>query len=414
MQTRDPRAKTWFLVSFAYLVLVALMGTLLRLNFFYPLTGIPYDHLLHAHSHTGMLGWVYSVLFTGLLLVFHPQGFWERRYKVLFWATQVANLGMLVTFLMQGYGAYSIAFSTLHILLSYAFILVFTKDTKALLKTYSVPEAYALKFVYAGLFYLFLSSFGPWGLAVIAANGLKDSNLYDQAIYFYLHFQYNGWFLLTLIGLFVNYLGGHTSLSIQPLARAFHLLAWTMIPAYALSLLGFEVSCIILGIALVTALLQLAGGLSLGASFRFGRPDNGGQPKVIQAIGIFVIGMFFLKWIFQAIGAVPLFHELSYQTREVVIGYLHLNMLGIVTAGLFYWGYQYRLLKLNTKIAKTGLWIFLTGFILSEILLFGQGLGSWGFQVGIPGFQQWAFGMHGLMLAGLGMMGIGEMKRSNV
>src|SRR5690606_41941784 len=37
----------------------------------------------------------------------------------------------------------------------------------------------------------------------IAANGLRDEPVFDMAVYFYLHFQYNGWLTLILFGLFL-------------------------------------------------------------------------------------------------------------------------------------------------------------------------------------------------------------------
>lgn len=409
-QTGRHTAKIWFLISFGYLVLVALMGVFLRFYFLHPISPIPFDYLLHAHSHLGMLGWVYSALFTGLLLAFHPQGIKQKRYKILFWFVQIANTGMLVTFLMQGYGAFSIAFSTLHILLSYGFIAAFVRDTHPLLKHFPEAKAYALKFTYAGLFFLFLSSFGPWGLAIISANGLQNTNLYDQAIYFYLHFQYNGWFLLSVIGLWMALFADKQDwLQPKPLASAFHLLSWTMIPGYALSLLGFEVPPLILWIALITALLQLAGSFRLYAGFRF-VPFFGGSnfPAVVKSLTSIVIGSFFLKWVFQLVGALPVSHELSYQTREVVIGYLHLNMLGIATCGLFYWFYKHQLLRLDNMTGQIGLWAFLFGFILSEGLLLGQGFFTHDFGTGIPYFQQWTLAMQTLMFVGFGMMGTGE------
>ena len=52
-----------------------------------------------------------------------------------------------------------------------------------------------------------ISTMGPWAIAVISAKGLAGSEYFNAAIYFFLHFQYNGWFAFAIIGLFFWLLG---------------------------------------------------------------------------------------------------------------------------------------------------------------------------------------------------------------
>ncbi len=49
--------------------------------------------------------------------------------------------------------------------------------------------------------YLVLSSIGPWAIGGVMATVGTESIWYKTSIYFYLHFQYNGWFILALLGL---------------------------------------------------------------------------------------------------------------------------------------------------------------------------------------------------------------------
>src|SRR5699024_8001397 len=65
-----------------------------------------------------------------------------------------------------------------------------------------IPKLSSL-FLQGAIVSLILSTFGPFLLGILAGNGLKDSVYFDMSIYFYLHFQYNGWLYFSLIGLFI-------------------------------------------------------------------------------------------------------------------------------------------------------------------------------------------------------------------
>src|SRR5690606_27007916 len=67
------------------------------------------------------------------------------------------------------------------------------------------------------------------------------------------------------------------------------------------------------------------------------------------------------------------------------IGYLHLVFLGIVSICLFAFLKHFRLLRLP----KILFWIYFTGFILSEALIFYKGLSQW---QGLPFFSDY-FGL---------------------
>src|SRR5690606_10949203 len=82
------------------------------------------------------------------------------------------------------------------------------------------------------------SSAGPWSLAALGANGLKDSPLFDAAVYFYLHFQYNGWIFLGLAAVLLALLArGGLELPERPLRALFWLYAAALPPAFLLSVL---------------------------------------------------------------------------------------------------------------------------------------------------------------------------------
>ena len=164
--------KKWVWLSFVYLILVGLLGCLLRLIFFYPIEGVNFKYFLHGHSHLAFLGWIFNAFFAALIFTYIPKK--ARTYKLLFWLLQVAVLGMLITFPIQGYAAASITFSTLHIFLSYWFAGKFLRDTSAK-RLGSSP--FSLAFVRWGLLFMVLSSIGPFALGAIMAKGLGGSDL---------------------------------------------------------------------------------------------------------------------------------------------------------------------------------------------------------------------------------------------
>nr|HMT12294.1 hypothetical protein [Ignavibacteria bacterium] len=143
-------------------MLVAAIGTWLRYMFVSPVQFPIFENLLHAHSHFAILGWLYNALYIAIVYLFVKEPAKQKKYNILFWITQVSIAGMLVSFTLQGYAAYSIAFSTLHIFCSYVFIYFVLKDISNIKN-----ETVSLKFIYGGLFFLFLSSLGPWGLVAV-------------------------------------------------------------------------------------------------------------------------------------------------------------------------------------------------------------------------------------------------------
>ena len=110
---------------------------------------------------------------------------------------------MLIAFPLQGYEAVSICFSTLSIIAGYYLAIIVWKAIGRL------PHSMPLQFLKWGLFYFVLSSLGPFATGPLIAMGKTGSALYYDVIYFYLHFQYNGWFVFAILSLFYQYMEAH-------------------------------------------------------------------------------------------------------------------------------------------------------------------------------------------------------------
>ncbi|HKK11450.1 MAG TPA: hypothetical protein VJ945_01360, partial [Flavobacteriaceae bacterium] len=134
--------------------IAALLGLLLRYIYVNPLA-INYRFLTHAHSHLAMLGWAYLMIYTFLVYYFVPKQ--KLVYTKLFWLTEIAVLGMLLSFPFQGYAAISISFSTLHIFCSYYFVYRFWKDM-------SIENTLVKNLVKTALIFMLISTIGVWCL----------------------------------------------------------------------------------------------------------------------------------------------------------------------------------------------------------------------------------------------------------
>ncbi|HSI89913.1 MAG TPA: hypothetical protein VK927_02305, partial [Adhaeribacter sp.] len=347
---------SWLKIAFLNLLIVALLGLFLRWQFVQPTEGINYKNFLHAHSHAALLGWLYSAFFIALLPAFLPAEIYRKKvYGWLFWLAQASVLGMLISFPIQGYALFSITFSTLHILFSYGFIYRFLKDSKSS-ELVKMKHTFSFRFIKAALFFLALSSLGPWAMGPIMASGNSFTNIYYNAIYFYLHFQYNGWFTFAALGLFF-WLLEHFQLTFnRKLATFFfQLLFWASLPAYLLSVLWTKPE------AWVYLIAGLAGLLQVLALLVFTRICIPFWPQLSARLSpwsrplfLFAFAAFVLKILMQDASALPYFAELSYKIRHFIIGYLHLVLIGFVSLFLFGWFLQMGWLQMKNQLAKIG------------------------------------------------------------
>jgi len=245
---------SWSKISLFFLLIIAVIGTLMRSVSFFDIL-FQYQHLLHAHSHVAFQGWIYT-----LMLLFVPHFFLSKsqinksNYTLQFKITIPVIFGILISFSLQGYGLFSIIFSSLFLILNFWFFYRFFIDTNMLKK------GIALSFIRVGLFFGFLSSLAPIAIGILSSKGLQGSEAYQAAIYFFLHFQYNGWFLLVAFGLLFKYLDRSNVNYNKSIARYFYyLICVAVIPAFALSLLGMSIKESVFIPALIAGVLQLIG-----------------------------------------------------------------------------------------------------------------------------------------------------------
>ncbi|VAW19475.1 hypothetical protein MNBD_BACTEROID05-854, partial [hydrothermal vent metagenome] len=187
-------AKKLWLFPLLFGLIGSFLGLILRYAYTGNLVDFSFKFFLHAHSHVMLLGFLFNALLT-LVWINFTSSIDKISYRYYI-ALQVCMALMVVAFLLQGYAFYSILFSTLHLWISYILLIRLwkrlegNKDLILLLKL--------------GIVFHFLSSLGPYSLGPLMVLNLKNSPWYQQAVFFYLHFQFFGVFFTWLLALLIK------------------------------------------------------------------------------------------------------------------------------------------------------------------------------------------------------------------
>lgn len=358
--------KTHIKIALGYFLIIAFLGAILRL-FFVTTISLNYKHIIHAHSHVALLGWIYTALTSIIYFCYLKEQQIQKKYNRLFWVTQITIIGMLISFPITGYALYSIIFSTLFLIVSYWFFWFFVKHTSEEQK-----KSNSYKLIRAGLWFMIVSTLGPWALGIIMNTLGNTSIWYKNAIYFYLHFQYNGWFILSLFGVLFYLLEKQNIIISKKQFTVFYWLLissvvltlsisflWTS-PSITFNVLGGAGSIIQLFAAsyLLKLLLPFLKQLKLRISpLTFG---------ILKTGSVF----FILKMMMQLLGSTTYFSKMIASHIDFAIGYLHWTFLGVVSTILFGFLHHFKLLFISKRIVK----LYIVGFILTEVLIFYKGI----------------------------------------
>ena len=356
-------------LSLGYFIIAAVLGVVLR-SFHSIEIPVTYKFIVHTHSHIALLGWVYMGLTTLLYKLFLEKQELTLKYRRIFWFTQFTLVGMLLSFPFQGYALLSIIFSTLFLIASYWFTWFFMKYVPA-----SFKKTNSYKCVKYALWYMVLSSIGPWALGAIMNTLGAESIWYRLSIYFYLHFQYNGWMILGLLGVFI-YVLERNDIKIPKTTfnRFFWWINLGIVLTFFLSTLWTKPHIFLYVIGGLGAILQImAFGILLLLVIRC-------KEKLFQILTplqknllITVAVLVGIKILLQLFTAFPYFADLAASITDFTIGYLHWTFLGVVTIGLMLFLDYFKLLILSKRAYA----LYVIGFLLTEGLIFTKGILVW-------------------------------------
>lgn len=315
-------------------ILGAFLGLITRYLFVDNSFGYPIKFIIHSHSHVMLLGFLFNTLSVFIWQHF-TDGIDKLSYKIYLFM-QVTVAGMLVAFILQGYAFYSILFSTLHLWLSYVFVVRIWKRLRDISSN--------SRLIKIGIVFHFISSIGPYCLGPLMAFEMQESPWYQQAIFFYLHFQFFGILFLWLLATFLK----KTNKSLSNLQV--NLLTLSVIGLYAHSL----------NYSFNHWLINSIGGLSASVLmfilFSLVKHSSGFTLK--QNVTFYTL---LLLSIIYTLGSFPFFASMVIDNHFVLIAWLHFLFLGLYTP--FIW------LQFSQKTYPI-IWIIYTlSFVISELIL---------------------------------------------
>ncbi|MFZ1528267.1 MAG: hypothetical protein WAT19_06235 [Ferruginibacter sp.] len=389
-------AKNWLRFSILNLLIVAVIGVLMRYKIAYSFPYLDQKHLQHGHSHFAFTGWVIHTLYVLMALFLQRTSscFNYKKYRFLIMANLLTAYGMLFSFPVQGYGPVSIGFSFLSTLVGFVFAYQYIKDLKTVEKANPAKKWYK-----AALIFNVVSSLGTFALAYMMATKNLHQNWYLASLYYYLHFQYNGLFFFACMGLITGrmYRMGilHKNYDV-----VFWMFAIACVPAYFLSALWMDIPVIVYALVVIAAIVQVWAWIK----FLLILKNQYGILKPVLSKGsrwlfLLVIISLSIKLLLQLGSTIPEVSKLAFGFRNIVIAYLHLELLAIITLFLLTYMFSFTLRDVGKK-ALTALWIFTAGIFMNEAVLGVVGVASFTYTA-VPYSNEMLLGISAIMLLGL-------------
>jgi hypothetical protein len=373
-------AKPWMFWAVFFFLMASFFGLLMRYFLVGEVLFFEYRHILHAHSHLALLGWGYLLVTGALVFTYVKDAKRLKTYKVLLGISVFSTLGMMLSFPLQGYGLYSISFSSLHLITSYFFAYFFLQDLS------SHKTSTATRLVRFSIIWMLLSSLGLWAIGPIGVILGKVHPLYFMSVQWFLHFQLNGWFVYGFLGLLAAHLqkSGWTI----PISKTKELiLHLSLFLTYALAISwSTPIKSLFLINAAGVILQVIAYYWILFPSFRELFSGLTFPQNWIDRMLYIGLMSLMVKALIQAALIIPDVATIAYTIRMYVIGFVHLVMLGAITFGIGAFALKNKWLGLGA-LSKNGWYLLAGAFIVSEILLLGQGTLLWAKLGFIPYFH---------------------------
>lgn len=357
----------YYKIPLLFLTIASCIGLLLRYHFIQPFQWLIFPYWLHAHSHLMFLGWVMNVLY--IAFVNHYVSDASKRYIHLFIFLQLTLMGMMIAFPMQGYGLYSITFSTLHTVGIALFTYWIHQDTKHQTVTLSIW------LMRKSLLFFLISALGPFTLGPLMANGLGHTPWYYSAIYFYLHFQYNGVFIFGCLSLLFHFFEQRgLSFNHETGIKSLKLLVVGTIVTYTLSVLWTSPGLWVNVIGGVGAVIQLVSFYYLWETIKPLIPQLKKDTPFTPLYFLYCAWLAFaVKLLLQLLSAWPTIAQLAYTNRSYIIAYLHFVLIGVVTFFLIGWLFITHRLGFTKTMLIFICTTLTTGFVgLEVVLIFGM------------------------------------------
>lgn len=280
----------------------------------------------------------------------------NKRFSILFYSLFICSLGMVASFAQQGYGLISIILSTISLVLNYFMIgIIFNTQRKSKSKEHSL--------LYAALFFNLLSTLGTLFLAFLMASKTSDAKTMNLAVQFYLHFQFNGWFIVGAL-----YLVQQTFKDIFVISqRKILFLSISILLSFNQTLLPIFQNNLVITLSVISTICQLIVFITILKPL-----IDLSLPRFQQSFLKMILGFLLFKLSLQVIASIPAFFELYFNNHPLTISYLHLIFLLIISNLIIFLFIRTKVLLFNSRL-KAGIILFNFGIICTELLLVLQG-----------------------------------------
>jgi hypothetical protein len=362
--------KWWACMALTNLTLVAVLGVLMRFKIAWSLPWLTHTFTMYGHSGFAFAGWVSLALF--ILL---PFALFKRNkdlYHKLrpYWRwTLLVSFGMLGSFMSLGYHPISIGFNAAYLITGGLYL----HQLRRLVLINTVHPITKLAVGY-GLWSYMLAAMGPVMLSFLMLTHKAGTQWYLASVYMHLHFNYNGWFFFGMLALFTEFYVRQTNKGHTRIRVAINLLAVSCIPAYFLSVLWMNPPAWLRVLAVGADLVQFAGFTMLAFQLWKHRNVFGVLKNPVRWLWGLSFVALAVKFTLQLLSAIPALEDYAFAFRPVVIAYVHLVLLGVVTFFLLGFFIQNELISIRTPLARVGLFSFIFGVLLNELLLASQGI----------------------------------------
>ena len=359
------RSYFWLKFSVFNFFIVAILGVIMRYKILYSLPFLDQKHLQEAHSHFAFYGWITHAIYV-LLTLYLGKVNSEinlKKYQKLIVVNIAASFFMLATFIYGGYFWASILGSTVALLCSFAFCFFFLKD-------YGKLKDHSKIWFLAGLFFAVISSIGVFNLAYMKMSGNISQELFLASEYYYLHFQYNGFFIFSCIGfLLFSLKEAGAEISKKNNTILFWLLFIGCLVGVGLSLLWMKMPAYIFITIVLATLSQTVGAILLFVFVKKRWSQLVVQWSKMQRFVLLFAGFAFAAKICLQLGSnIPALNQFAFGFRNVVIAYLHLVLLMCIATFIINQILATGFFVISKKLLL-GLKFLLFGIFLNELLL---------------------------------------------
>lgn len=398
----------WLTVSFLNLFVVGCLGLLMRYKSGFEFRHFEQKNLQNAHSHFAFAGWITHTIMILMIIYVNPflNDLTSRLFKDIIIANLICAYGMLISFTIQGYGLISITFSTLSIITFFVFSYNYFKVLK-----FSENKNIS-NWLKAAIIFNLISNFGTASLTYMMATKNLPQHMYLSSIYWYLHFQYNGWFFFGCLGLFLGYLHNLFPNMNQD-KNVFRLFFYSCIPAFGLSVLWLDLPYWLYLIVVASSIAQFLGWIKLILLLKNLKFLQHLEVSKLKKFLFVVIGSALsIKLTLQLVSVIPSISQFAFGFRPIVIAYLHLVLLAFVSTFLITYIFINNLITIN-KYTIRGIATFIIGIIFNELILSIQGFGSLTYVV-IPGMNVYLIIIALVMLIGLLMINLSQIIKTKI